>query len=172
MKIDLYPEDVYVFTPKGEVKRFPVGATPLDFAYSVHTQLGNQCMGAKVNGKIVPLRYKLNSGDVVEILRSSKQHPSKDWLRIAKTSRAKTKIKSWLRTQENEQSIALGREILEKRIKSLRLGKDVDYDVLAKEFSFNDTQDFFMAIGFGRLSANQVIHKIAPEEQKLSLIHI
>ncbi|HRR22171.1 MAG TPA: bifunctional (p)ppGpp synthetase/guanosine-3',5'-bis(diphosphate) 3'-pyrophosphohydrolase [Desulfomonilia bacterium] len=166
VKIDLYPEDVYVFTPKGEVKRFPVGATPLDFAYSVHTQLGNQCMGAKVNGKIVPLRYKLNSGDVVEILRSSKQHPSKDWLRIAKTSRAKTKIKSWLRTQENEQSIALGREILEKRIKSLRLGKDVDYDTLAKEFSFNDTQDFFMAIGFGRLSANQVIHKIAPEDQK------
>jgi len=166
VKIDLYPEDVYVFTPKGEVKRFPVGATPLDFAYSVHTQLGNQCMGAKVNGKIVPLRYKLNSGDVVEILRSSKQHPSKDWLRIAKTSRAKTKIKSWLRTQENEQSIALGREILEKRIKSLRLGKDVDYDVLAKEFSFNDTQDFFMAIGFGRLSANQVIHKIARKNRR------
>lgn len=166
VKIDLYPEDVYVFTPKGEVKRFPVGATPLDFAYSVHTQLGNQCMGAKVNGKIVPLRYKLNSGDVIEILRSSKQHPSKDWLRIAKTSRAKTKIKSWLRTQENEQSIALGREILDKRIKGLHLGKDVDYDALAKEFSYGDTGEFFMAVGFGRLSANQVVHKIAPEEQK------
>jgi guanosine-3',5'-bis(diphosphate) 3'-pyrophosphohydrolase len=166
VKIDLYPEDVYVFTPKGEVKRFPVGATPLDFAYSVHTQLGHQCMGAKINGKIVPLRYKLNSGDVVEILRSSKQHPSKDWLRIVKTSRARTKIKAWLRTQENEQSIALGREILDKRIKSLHLGNEIDYESLAREFSFTDTESFFMAIGFGRLSINQVINRIAPEEQK------
>lgn len=166
VKIDLYPEDVYVFTPKGEVKRFPVGATPLDFAYSVHTQLGHQCMGAKINGKIVPLRYKLNSGDVVEILRSSKQHPSKDWLRIVKTSRARTKIKAWLRTQENEQSVALGREILDKRIKSLHLGKDIDYESLAREFSFPDTESFFMAVGFGRLSINQIVHRIAPEEQK------
>lgn len=166
VKIDLYPEDVYVFTPKGEVKRFPVGATPLDFAYSVHTQLGNQCVGAKVNGKIVPLRYKLNSGDVIEILRSVKQHPGKDWLRIAKTSRAKTKIKSWLRAQENEQSIALGREILEKKIKSLRLSKDVDYEELVKEFSFKSSEELFMAIGFGRLSVSQVLHKYLPEEQK------
>jgi guanosine-3',5'-bis(diphosphate) 3'-pyrophosphohydrolase len=166
VKIDLYPEDVYVFTPKGDVKRFPVGATPLDFAYSVHTQLGHQCTGAKINGKIVPLRYKLNSGDVIEILRSAKQHPGKDWMRIAKTSRAKTKIRAWLRTQENEQSIALGRELLEKKIKSLHLQKGVDFDELAKEFTFKTTDNFFAAIGFGRLSANQVIHKIAPEEQK------
>ena len=166
VKLDLYPEDVYVFTPKGDVKRFPAGATPLDFAYSVHTQLGNQCTGAKVNGKIVPLRYKLNSGDVIEILRSSKQHPGKDWMRIAKTSRAKTKIRSWLRTQENEQSIALGRELLEKKIKSLHLNKTPDIDELAKEFSFKSTDNFFAAIGFGRLSENQVIHKFAPEEQK------
>ncbi len=166
VKIDLYPEDVYVFTPKGEVRRFPVGATPLDFAYSVHTQLGNQCTGAKVNGKIVPLRYKLNSGDVIEILRSSKQRPSKDWLRIAKTSRAKTKIKSWLRTQEIEQSIALGREILEKKIRSLHLVKDLDYEELAKEASHKNVDDLFMAIGFGRISVNQVLAKYAPEEQK------
>lgn len=166
VKIDLYPEDVYVFTPKGEVRRFPVGATPLDFAYSVHTQLGNQCIGAKVNGKIVPLRYKLNSGDVIDILRSSKQRPSKDWLRIAKTSRAKTKIKSWLRTQENEQSIALGREILEKKIRSLHLNKDVEYEELAKEASYKNVDDLFMAIGFGRLSVNQILAKYAPEEPK------
>jgi len=166
VKIDLYPEDVYVFTPKGDVKRFPVGATPLDFAYSVHTQLGNQCTGAKINGKIVPLRYKLNSGDVIEILRSSKQHPSKDWLRIVKTSRAMTKIRMWLRAQENEQSIALGKEILEKKLKGLHLNKDIDYDMLAKDFSFKNTEGFFASIGFGRLSANQVVHKIAPEEQK------
>ena len=166
VKIDLYPEDVYVFTPKGDVKRFPVGATPLDFAYSVHTQLGNQCTGAKINGKIVPLRYKLNSGDVIEILRSSKQHPSKDWLRIVKTSRAMTKIRTWLRTQENEQSIALGKEIIDKKLKGLHLHKDVDYDMMAKEFSFKNTDSFFASIGFGRLSANQVVHKIVPEEQK------
>ena len=166
VKIDLYPEDVYVFTPKGEVKRFPAGSTPLDFAYSVHTQLGNQCTGAKVNGKIVPLRYKLNSGDVIEILRSSKQHPSKDWVRMAKTSRAKTKIRTWLRTQENEQSIALGRELFERKIKGLHLPKSPDVDELAIEFSFKTTDNFFAAIGFGRLSINQVMHKIAPEEHK------
>ncbi|MGC9325478.1 MAG: RelA/SpoT family protein [Desulfomonilia bacterium] len=166
VKIDLYPEDVYVFTPKGDVFRFPVGATPLDFAYAVHTQLGHQCIGAKVNGQIVPLRYKLNSGDVVEILRSAKQHPSKDWLRVAKTSRARTKIRTWLRTQEREQSIALGREILEKKLKSLHVLKDIDFDQLAKEFSHRSTDDFFAAIGFGRLSVNQVIHKVIPEEQK------
>jgi len=124
-------------------------------------------MGAKINGKIVPLRYKLNSGDVIEILRSSKQHPSKDWLRIAKTSRAKTKIKAWLRTQENEQSIALGREILEKKIKGLHLARDLDYEELAREFSFKNVDDLFMALGFGRLSANQVLHRYIPvEEQK------
>jgi guanosine-3',5'-bis(diphosphate) 3'-pyrophosphohydrolase len=166
VKIDLYPEDVYVFTPKGDVMRFPIGATPLDFAYSVHTQLGNQCIGAKINGQIVPLRYKLNSGDVVEILRSSKQHPSKDWLRIAKTPRALNKIRTWLRTQELAQSIALGREIMEKKLKTIHISKDIDYDQLAHEFSFKNPDDLFASIGFGRTSVNQVIHKILPEEQK------
>jgi GTP pyrophosphokinase len=166
VKIDLYPEDVYVFSPKGDVLRFPVGATPLDFAYSVHTQLGNQCVGAKINGQIVPLRYKLNSGDVVEILRSSKQHPSKDWLRIAKTPRALNKIRTWLRTQEMEQSINLGREIIEKKLKSLHISKEVDYEQLAREFSFKHPDDLFAAIGYGRLSVNQIAHKIVPEEQK------
>ncbi|MCE5276321.1 MAG: bifunctional (p)ppGpp synthetase/guanosine-3',5'-bis(diphosphate) 3'-pyrophosphohydrolase [Syntrophaceae bacterium] len=166
VKIDLYPEDVYVFTPKGDVLRFPLGATPLDFAYNVHTQLGNQCTGAKINGQIVPLRYKLHSGDVVEILRSSKQHPSKDWLRIAKTPRALNKIRTWLRTQELEQSIALGREIVEKKLKTLHISKDVDFEQLAREFSFKNPEDLFAAIGFGRLSINQVLHRFVPEEQK------
>lgn len=166
VKIDLYPEDVYVFSPKGDVLRFPVGATPLDFAYNVHTQLGNQCIGAKVNGQIVPLRYKLNSGDVVEILRSSKQHPSKDWLRIAKTTRALNKIRNWLRTQELEQSINLGREIIEKKFRSMHLVKEVDYEQLARDFSFRHPDDLFAAIGYGRLSVNQVVHRLVPEEQK------
>ncbi len=166
VKVDLYPEEVYVFTPKGDVHRFPSGSTPLDFAYSIHTELGNQCTGAKVNGQIVPLKYKLKSGDVLEILRSSKQHPSKDWLRIAVTSRAITKIRAWLRTQETEQSIALGREILEKKLKSLHIRKDIDYGDLARDFSYKNEDDFFAAIGFGRLSVIQVIHKIEPDAPK------
>ena len=166
VKLDLYPEDVFVFTPRGEVLQFPMGATPLDFAYSVHTQLGNQCAGAKVNGQIVKLNYELKSGDVIEILRSQKQHPSKDWLRIAKTSRARNKIQTWLRTQEREQSIALGREMLEKKLKSHHVAKDIDLESLAREFSFKTTEDLYASIGFGRTSVNQVIHKIMPEEQK------
>jgi len=143
-----------------------VGATPLDFAYSVHTQLGHQCTGAKVNGQIVKLNYELKSGDVVEILRTPKQHPSKDWMRIAKTSRARNKIQTWLRTQEREQSIALGREMLEKKLKSLHVGKDVDLDALAKDFTFKTADDLYASIGFGRTSVNQVAHKVLPEEQK------
>ncbi|HOS98631.1 MAG TPA: RelA/SpoT family protein, partial [Deltaproteobacteria bacterium] len=135
VKLDLYPEDVFVFTPRGEVLQFPLGATPLDFAYSVHTQLGHQCTGAKVNGQIVKLNYELKSGDVIEIMRSPKQHPSKDWMRIARTSRARNKIQTWLRTQEREQSIALGREMLEKKLKSLHISKDMDLEALAREFS-------------------------------------
>jgi len=166
VKIDLYPEEVYVFTPKGDVFRFPTGATPLDFAYNIHTELGHQCTGAKVNGQIVPLKYKLKTGDVVEIMRSSKQHPSKDWLRIAKTSRATAKIKAWLRTQELQQSTALGREILEKKLKSLHIRKDIDFDQLARDFALKDAGELFGAIGFGRLSVHQVVHKIAPEAPK------
>ena len=166
VKLDLYPEDVFVFTPRGEVLQFPLGATPLDFAYSVHTQLGNQCAGAKVNGQIVKLNYELKSGDVIEVLRSPKQHPSKDWLRIAKTSRARNKIQTWLRTQEREQSIALGKEMLEKKLKSHHVAKDIDLESLAREFLFKTTEDLYASIGFGRTSVNQVIHKIMPEEQK------
>ena len=165
VKIDLFPDEVYVFTPKGEVLRFPAGATPLDFAYSVHTELGHQCTGAKINGQIVPLRYRLKSGDVVEIMRSSKQHPGKDWLRIAKTTRAKTKIRIWLRTQEREQSIALGKEIYEKKLKSLHIKHDVVIDELLTEFSFKKAEDLFAAIGFGRISIKQVIHKVVPEQK-------
>ncbi|MEA2102262.1 MAG: bifunctional (p)ppGpp synthetase/guanosine-3',5'-bis(diphosphate) 3'-pyrophosphohydrolase [Thermodesulfobacteriota bacterium] len=166
VKMDMYPEEVYVFTPNGDVKRFPVGATPLDFAYSIHTQIGNQCTGAKVKGKIVPLKYRLKSGDVVEIMRSSKQHPHKDWLRIVKTSRSKTKIRSWLRAQEREQSIDLGREIIEKRIKSLHIKNKTDLTELAKGFSFKTSEDLFAAVGFGKISSNQIMNYLLPEEHK------
>jgi len=171
VKVDLYPDEVYVFTPKGDVLSFPRGATPLDFAYGVHTQVGHQCIGAKVNDQIVPLRYKLKSGDVVYILKSARQHPSKDWLRIAKTSRAKTKIRTWIRAQERQESISLGKEIIEKAMKSHRISlskiiKDGSMDKIAKEFSLKSTEDLFATVGFGRTSVNQVIHKIIPEAGK------
>ena len=166
LKIDLYPEEVYVFTPGGDILRFPVGATPLDFAYSVHTELGHHCKGAVVNDQIVPLNYELKSGDIVKILKSSKAAPSKDWLRIAKTSRARTKIKTWLRAQEREQSINLGREMLEKALAGYRKKGEVeehDLDNLAREFSLKSGDDLLASLGFGRISVHQVMHKIVPE---------
>ena len=117
VKVDLFPNEVYVFTPKGTVKQFPFGATPVDFAYSIHSDVGNHCVGARINGKIVPLRYELRSGDTVEIITSPKQKPSKDWLKNVKTSRAKTKIRQWFAAEEREKSIVLGKEILEKELR-------------------------------------------------------
>ncbi len=172
VKVDLYPDEVYVFTPQGDVMRLPKGSTPLDFAYSVHTGLGHQCMGAKVNGQIVPLKYTLKSGDVIEILKSAKQHPSKDWLRIAKTTRAKNKIRAWIIAQEREQSITLGRELVEKTLKSShspalqKTLKELNLDKLAASFSLKNKDELFAAVGFGKISTHQIIHKIIPDEVK------
>src|SRR4030065_2810302 len=121
VKVDLFPNEVYIFTPKGDVKPFPIGATPIDFAYSIHSDIGHHCAGARVNGKIIPLRYELQSGDTVEIITSSNQKPSKDWLKYVKTSRAKTKIRQWFKTEEREKSISLGKEILEKEFRKYDL---------------------------------------------------
>ena len=121
LKVDLFPNEVYIFTPKGEVRQFPIGSTPVDFAYSIHSDIGNHCVGAKVNGKIVPLRYELRSGDTIEILTSPNQKPSKDWLKLVKTSRAKTKIRQWFTVEEREKSINLGKDILEKELRKYDL---------------------------------------------------
>ncbi|MDP3016958.1 MAG: bifunctional (p)ppGpp synthetase/guanosine-3',5'-bis(diphosphate) 3'-pyrophosphohydrolase, partial [Deltaproteobacteria bacterium] len=121
VKVDLFPHEVYIFTPKGEVKEFPTGATPVDFAYSIHSDIGNHCVGAKVNRKIVPLKYEFKSGDTVEILTSPNQKPSKDWLKFVKTPRAKTKIRQWFKSEEREKSIALGKEILDKELRKYDL---------------------------------------------------
>jgi GTP pyrophosphokinase len=117
VKIDLFAEDVFVFTPQGEVKELSHGATPLDFAYAVHTDVGHRCTGAKVNGKIVPLKYRLKSGDTVEIVTSPGQVPSKDWLKIARTSRARAKIRAYIKSQERVRSRELGLELVEKSIR-------------------------------------------------------
>jgi len=170
VKVDLFPNEVYVFTPKGEVKQFPAGATPVDFAYSIHSDVGNRCVGAKVNGKLVPLRYVLKSGDTVEIITSPSQKPSKDWLKFVKTSRAKTKIRQWFKTEEREKSISLGKEILEKELRKYnlqlaKLSKSGDLANISREFSFQTVEDLLAAIGYGKITANQVIGKIIPQEK-------
>jgi guanosine-3',5'-bis(diphosphate) 3'-pyrophosphohydrolase len=169
VKVDLFPNEVYVFTPKGAVKQFPFGATPVDFAYSIHSDVGNHCVGARVNGKIVPLRYELRSGDTVEIVTSPNQKPSKDWLKNVKTSRAKTKIRQWFAAEEREKSIVLGKDFLEKELRKygLQMAKVVKSGEMAKvatEFSFQTVDDLIAAIGYGRITANQVIGKIVPQE--------
>ena len=170
VKVDLFPNEVYIFTPKGSVKQFPLGATPVDFAYSIHSDVGNHCMGSKVNGKIVPLKYELKSGDTVEILTSPNQKPSKDWLKVVKTSRAKTKIRQWFKTEEREKSIALGKDILEKELRKYdlqqaKLTKSGDLAKVAAEFSFQGVDDLIAAVGYGKVTTNQIIGKIIPQEK-------
>jgi len=169
VKVDLFPNEVYVFTPKGAVKQFPFGATPVDFAYSIHSDVGNHCVGARINGKIVPLRYELRSGDTVEIVTSPNQKPSKDWLKNVKTSRAKTKIRQWFAAEEREKSLVLGKEILEKELRkyglqTAKLVKSGELAKVATDFSFQTVDDLIAAIGYGRITANQVIGKIVPQE--------
>ncbi len=170
VKVDLFPHEVYVFTPKGTVKQFPLGATPIDFAFSVHTDVGSHCTRAKVNRKIVPLRYELRSGDTVEIITSPNAKPSKDWLKFVKTSRAKTKIRQWFTAEEREKSITLGREILEKELRKFslqqaKLVKSGDLAKVADEFSFQGVDDLFASVGYGKVTANQIIGKILPQER-------
>ena len=170
VKVDLFPNEVYVFTPKGSVKQFPLGATPIDFAYSIHSDVGSHCVGAKVNGKIVPLKYELRSGDTVEIMTSPNTRPSKDWLKFTKTSRAKTKIRQWFTTEEREKSITLGREILEKELRrydlqQTKLIKSGELSKVASEFSFQGVDDLVAAIGYGKVTANQIIGKLLPQER-------
>ena len=168
VRMDLFPNEVYVFTPKGEVKEFPKGATPVDFAYSIHSEVGNKCVGARVTGKMVPLRYRLKHGDIVEIVTSKKQHPSKDWLEFVKTSRAKTKIRQWIKREEREQSIIIGKEILEKglaqsHLKLPNIMKSEQILAIAKSLSLNSVQDLLANIGYGKISVNQIINRLKPK---------
>jgi GTP pyrophosphokinase len=175
VRMDLFPNEVYVFTPKGEVKEFPKGATPVDFAYSIHSEVGEKCIGARVNGKMVPLRYQFRNGDIVEIITSTKQHPREDWLDYVKTSRAKTKIRQWIRNQERDEGIELGKEMLEKGLEQSHLSlpnilKSEQILSISKELSFHSVEDLLANIGYGKISANQVIGRLKPklgiEEEK------
>jgi GTP pyrophosphokinase len=170
VKVELFPDEVYVFTPKGEVKVFPQGATPIDFAYSVHTEVGNQCAGAKVNGVTVPLRYELQSGDIVEIITRSGSRPSRDWLSLAKSSRARSKIRHWIREQERGQSIQLGQDLLEtemheRRLSTKRLLKSEELLEVAKQLNLSSVEDLLAHIGYGEVSAQHVTNLLAPETE-------
>jgi len=170
VKMDLYPNDVYVFTPKGEVKEFPRGATPVDFAYSIHTDIGHRCVGAKVGGRIVPLKYQLKSGDTAEILTSPNHRPSKDWLKFVKTSRAQTKIRQWIKKEQRERSIALGREICEKELRKFALSfakllKSGEIQKVASDFGFQTVDDLMASVGYGKISSKQILGKLLPPEK-------
>jgi guanosine-3',5'-bis(diphosphate) 3'-pyrophosphohydrolase len=170
VRIDLFPDEVYVFTPRGEVKSIPRGATPVDFAYSIHTEVGNQCTGAKVNGKIVPLHYELKTGDIVQIITSKNHHPSKDWLSFVKTVKARSRIRQWIKTQEKERSIILGREMCEKAFRKYRLNFNVmlKSDELAKVvdyFGFKTVDDLVASVGYGKITPLQIVRKVAPKPE-------
>ncbi|MEA1936478.1 MAG: bifunctional (p)ppGpp synthetase/guanosine-3',5'-bis(diphosphate) 3'-pyrophosphohydrolase [Thermodesulfobacteriota bacterium] len=174
LKLALFPDDVYVFTPRGDVKSFPKGATPIDFAYSIHTDVGNQCTGAKVNRSIVPLRYKLQNGDTVEIITKQGHHPSKDWLKYAATSRAISKIKDWIKIAERERSIELGKDILEKEFKKHNLKlkqvlKTDEFKKIYKDYSINTVDDLMAVIGYGKISAKHISHRFLPEEERKAI---
>lgn len=166
LKIDLYPEEVYTFTPKGKVVILPRDATPLDFAYTIHTEVGHTCVGAKVNGRMVPLRYRLHSGDIVEILTQPGHHPSRDWLASVKSSRARNKIKHWLNVHQRERAIEIGRKLIEKEARKYRIAlkdiKEQDFQRVASDYGLGRGDDLLAGIGYGKFSARQALAKLAP----------
>ena len=167
VRIDLFPDEVYVFTPRGEVKTLPRGATPVDFAYIIHTEVGNQCTGAKVNGRMVPLQYALKTGDIVEIVTSKNHHPSKDWLNFVKTVKARSKIRHWIKVQETERSLTLGREMCEKAFRKERLNfntlvKSDKMMQVVEQFGFKAVDDLIANVGYGKITPLQVVRKFAP----------
>ncbi len=162
------PDVVYVFTPRGDIKELPIGSTPVDFAYNVHTQVGHRCVGAKINGKIVPLRYQLNNGDVIEIITAPTHAPSRDWLKFVVTQRAKSRIKQWINTEERKQSIELGTKLLEEELRRQGLLSMLKSDKMleaAKSLNISSLEDLYMSVGYGRVSPHQIINKLQPEKQ-------
>ncbi len=166
LKIDLYPEEVYTFTPKGKVVVLPKDASPIDFAYSIHTEVGNTCVSAKVNGRIAPLRSKLRNGDIVEVVTQNGHTPSRDWLTFVKSSRARNKIKHWLNEHQRERAIDIGRKLLEREARkykvSLNKFEDSDYARVAAEYGVATPTDLLATVGFGKYSARQVLNKLSP----------
>jgi GTP pyrophosphokinase len=169
VKVDLFPDEVYVFTPKGDVKALPEGSTPIDFAYAVHTEVGNHCAGARVNGKLVPLRHVLRQGDIVEVVTSPTQKPSRDWLKTIKSTRARSKVKQWLRTEERARSVALGRELLDREARKYRLSpatmlESEELRKLGVEHGYTTVDDLLAGLGYGKLAPSTVVARFLPPE--------
>jgi GTP pyrophosphokinase len=168
LKVDLYSEEVYTFTPRGRVIVLPRDATPIDFAYAIHSDVGNTCVGARVNGSIKPLKSTLRNGDVVEILTQAGHQPSRDWLAVVKSTRARNKIRHLINTVERAKAVEIGQKSLEKEARrmGLSLGRisQGDLESVATEYGVSKTEDLYAALGFGRFSARQVLQKVAPEE--------
>jgi guanosine-3',5'-bis(diphosphate) 3'-pyrophosphohydrolase len=170
LKVDLYPEEVYTFTPMGKVVILPRDASAIDFAYAIHTEVGHTCVGAKVNGRIVPLRSKLRNGDVVEIMTQPGHNPSRDWLGFAKSTRARNKIRHWLNIHQRERAIEIGKKLLEKQARKYRLAmkdlNETEMEKIAKEYGLGSGQDLLAGIGYGKYSARQVLAKLSPGIQE------
>ena len=169
VKVDLFPDEVYVFTPKGDVKALPEGSTPIDFAYAIHTEVGNHCAGARVNGKLVPLRQTLRQGDIVEVVTSPTQKPSRDWLKTVRSTRARSKIKQWLQKEDRARSLLIGRELLDRELRKHRLSlttvlESEELRKLAGEHGYSTVDDLLAGIGYGKTAAQTVLTRFLPAE--------
>jgi len=168
VKAEVVPDVIYVFTPQGQIKELPVGSTPVDFAYAIHTEVGNRCVGARVDGKMVPLRFQLESGSTVEIITSQSHSPSRDWLKFVVSQKAKGRIKQWIKTEERKQSMDLGVKLIEDELRrkglSPSLMKSPEMEEVAKSYNFQSVDDLIAAVGYGKVSQHKVIHKLAPGE--------
>lgn len=168
LKIDLFTHEVFVFTPRGDVIDLPAGSIPLDFAYRIHTDIGHQCVGCRVNGRLVPLSYKLQTGDIVEIITSKQGSPSRDWLKMVKTSQAKNKIRAWFKKERREENIEKGRELLERELRRNNLDppsflKDEYLEEVGRKFHLLSAEDLYAAVGYGGVSASQVVTRLQDE---------
>jgi GTP pyrophosphokinase len=170
LKVELYPEEVYIFTPKGEVKALPRDASPVDFAYAIHTDVGHQCTGARVNGKMVPLRTRLRNGDIVQVITTAGHHPSRDWLNFVITSRARNKIKHYIHAEEKTRSLDLGKKVFEKEarryglnVKSLTEGPA--FAAALSDYGYSKAEELFIALGYGKLAVKGVLGKLVPQDQ-------
>jgi GTP pyrophosphokinase len=173
LRIDLFQDEVYVFTPKGQVKELPEGATPVDFAYMIHSAVGDHCAGAKINGRLSPLSTPLKNGDAVEIITDQNRTPSRDWLKYVKTARARTRIKHWIRTEERARSIVLGKEMLEKQgrkdgVNIQKAVKDGSLRAVAEELSLGGVDELFSAVGYVRVTAKKIIGRLLPARPEMT----
>ncbi|MBI5479013.1 MAG: bifunctional (p)ppGpp synthetase/guanosine-3',5'-bis(diphosphate) 3'-pyrophosphohydrolase [Deltaproteobacteria bacterium] len=171
VKVDLFADEVYVFTPKGDVKALPKGSTPVDFAFAVHTEVGYRCSGARVNGLIVPLRYQLRNGDTIDVLTSPQQKPNKDWMKFVATTRARNKIRHYIRTEQRERSRTLGRELLERELRKYgvalnKVMKGGDLGRAAQELKAGSAEDLLILLGYGKVTSAQVAELVIPEETR------